>query len=703
MKLLSEKLKSKRTKEFLTLFLTLTAAILTLIVPLYKITYDSIKTRVYKETESQVTFLADMIDSEIMMCHKMKGNFRNDPTYSMLKNMNGFDTSAQHIILKNFADDFSPKANMMPVNDYFYIFFNSNNVALDKQNTFDNIEPLFENYIKIDNMDYKQFRDYIFDADKGVTVKYFDNMEINGDKIDAIAVFYPVDMHIGLPPETVLMIVYNVESLFGKAGMTDYRETFCSVSLGGEVLYSNGGAESNTPVISAMCKNIDLIFNVKISDKYFDEYMIGFKRFILFYAIMLFAFIICMELFISWYTKKPVRRTVRLVSQIMGDKNIHSEEEMYKAIGRMKTDKRKSDKAFLLTMFLRPLDEAECAFIKKKYPAFPESFVMVLFLSENITAKILELLLSKNNIEYSEILSPKKGENVVIFDCTDLPNMAELDKKLDDIVFSVKKNGMDFTAVMGTPCNGIENFYYMYVRLKDYNRLIDHSGFFRLADNAENDGERNLDMSKSEKLREYIACGQAFEAKKIVYGQWYDIMADKSTANVDIERFFYSQIGIISEIAYKVRYNGEIAKYDPKIKVSELAFMIAADIDAICELINKRQSQYDEYGKVLEFIGANFNKVNFCMADVEEKFGITGKTVNKIVKSRTGRTFTEYVEEHRLEMVKKCLLESDDEVKAVSEKCGFYNYDTFYKFFKKHMGISPAKWRKMNISQGDKD
>lgn len=198
-----------------------------------------------------------------------------------------------------------------------------------------------------------------------------------------------------------------------------------------------------------MCKNIDLIFNVKISDKYFDEYMIGFKRFILFYAIILFAFIICMELFISWYTKKPVRRTVRLVSQIMGDKNIHSEEEMYKAIGRMKTDKRKSDKAFLLTMFLRPLDEAECEFIKKKYPAFPESFVMVLFLSENITAKILELLLSKNNIEYSEILSPKKGENVVIFDCTDLPNMAELDKKLDDIVFSVKKNGMDFTARYG--------------------------------------------------------------------------------------------------------------------------------------------------------------------------------------------------------------------------------------------------------------
>ncbi|UKI37506.1 MAG: hypothetical protein L6V93_05060 [Clostridiales bacterium] len=148
-----------------------------------------------------------------------------------------------------------------------------------------------------------------------------------------------------------------------------------------------------------------------------------------------------------------------------------------------------------------------------------------------------------------------------------MPNMAELDKKLDDIVFSVKKNGMDFTAVMGTPCNGIENFYFMYMRLKEYNRLIDHSGFFSGLRTMPKAAAREISICrKSEKLREYIACGQAFEAKKIIYGQWYDIMADKSTANVDIERFFYSQIGIISEIAYKVRYDGEIAKIRPENK-----------------------------------------------------------------------------------------------------------------------------------------
>ncbi|UKI37508.1 MAG: hypothetical protein L6V93_05070 [Clostridiales bacterium] len=57
-----------------------------------------------------------------------------------------------------------------------------------------------------------------------------------------------------------------------------------------------------------------------------------------------------------------------------------------------------------------------------------------------------------------------------------------------------------------------------------------------------------------------------------------------------------------------------------------------------------------------------------------------------------------------LKWSKKCLLESDDEVKAVSEKNAVFTITTlFINSLKKHMGISPAKWRKMNISQGDKD
>ena len=40
----------------------------------------------------------------------------------------------------------------------------------------------------------------------------------------------------------------------------------------------------------------------------------------------------------------------------------------------------------------------------------------------------------------------------------------------------------------------------------------------------------------------------------------------------------------------------------------------------------------------------HFNEPDFCMASMENKFGVSGKTIGKIIKSTTGKTFQEYVE-----------------------------------------------------------
>lgn len=695
---------NKRIKETLTLFFVLAVALVLLIVPLYKITYDAIRNKVYGEIEYQAGQMADLIDSEIMMCHKIKMDFRNDPTYSMLKNMQNFDTSSQHIILKNFADDFSGKANMMPLNNYFYIFFNNNNVAVDKKNIFDNIEPIFDKYINIDNMDYKTFHASIFRTDLKTSVKYIDNIKLDEERKPSVVIFYPIDLHIGRPPETVIMTVYEMESLFGKIGMGNYRDIFSSISINDDVIYSDNKAADDRQPVTAMCKNIDLTISLKISEDYFSAYMSGFRRFICIYIIMVLLLIVAIEFAIDRYAKRPMRNVVRLVSGIVGDSSIHSEEDMYRAIGKLKKDKKSSDKAFLLTLFLKPLDSAEKEFIKSRHLDFPEPFIMVLFYGENINRKILELLMEKFGISWNEILSPRSGEYTVIFDCSDNLDTSELRTKLDDMMFSVKSQGVKLVAIMGIPCSSMEEFYYMYIRLKEHYRLVDYDGLFRLnEDNAADFADAGQNMIKSDKLYEYLSCGQAFEAQKTVYEQWYNVMISPGVTNQEIEKLFYSQMGVISEVAFKVRYKGKLAQYSPKIKVNDLAFLIANDIELICDLINSRTAANDKYDSVIKFIDEKFSNISFGMPDVEDRFGITGKTVNKIVRSKTGKTFTEYLEERRLNMAKELLLHSDDELKVISEKCGFQNYDTFYKFFKKHMGVSPVKWRKTKIIESSID
>ena len=70
-----------------------------------------------------------------------------------------------------------------------------------------------------------------------------------------------------------------------------------------------------------------------------------------------------------------------------------------------------------------------------------------------------------------------------------------------------------------------------------------------------------------------------------------------------------------------------------------------------------------------------------------------GKTIGKIIKSTTGKTFQEYVEGCRIELAKRLITQPDSNMKVVAQECGFINYDTFYKFFKKHTGVSPKQWK----------
>ena len=56
----------------------------------------------------------------------------------------------------------------------------------------------------------------------------------------------------------------------------------------------------------------------------------------------------------------------------------------------------------------------------------------------------------------------------------------------------------------------------------------------------------------------------------------------------------------------------------------------------------------------------------------------------------------EFLNQIRLEEVLKDLQNSSDKIVVVAENHGFHNPEYFSRFFKKSMGISPAKWRQQN-------
>ncbi|WBV61244.1 helix-turn-helix transcriptional regulator [Chryseobacterium camelliae] len=79
------------------------------------------------------------------------------------------------------------------------------------------------------------------------------------------------------------------------------------------------------------------------------------------------------------------------------------------------------------------------------------------------------------------------------------------------------------------------------------------------------------------------------------------------------------------------------------------------------------------------------------------KLGVTANYLNVLCKKYLGKTATDCIEEEILKEVKHQLINSSNLLLDIAMECGFQNYPSFSKCFKKHFGTSPKEFR-MNVT-----
>lgn len=84
------------------------------------------------------------------------------------------------------------------------------------------------------------------------------------------------------------------------------------------------------------------------------------------------------------------------------------------------------------------------------------------------------------------------------------------------------------------------------------------------------------------------------------------------------------------------------------------------------------------------------------LTKVADVAGISPTYFSTLFKKEIGKNYVEYLNEIRLKAVLKDFKLSDAKISFIAEKHGFPNQEHFSRYFKKVMGVSPAKWRKRN-------
>ncbi|WP_085522974.1 AraC family transcriptional regulator [Tuberibacillus sp. Marseille-P3662] len=79
--------------------------------------------------------------------------------------------------------------------------------------------------------------------------------------------------------------------------------------------------------------------------------------------------------------------------------------------------------------------------------------------------------------------------------------------------------------------------------------------------------------------------------------------------------------------------------------------------------------------------------------DIANRMGLSKRYMQSIFKEYYGSTPMQYLTEVRLGLVKQLLVETEKDIVSICFEVGFESLSTFYRLFKKHIGVPPNMYR----------
>ncbi|MDO4616083.1 MAG: response regulator [Lachnospiraceae bacterium] len=108
----------------------------------------------------------------------------------------------------------------------------------------------------------------------------------------------------------------------------------------------------------------------------------------------------------------------------------------------------------------------------------------------------------------------------------------------------------------------------------------------------------------------------------------------------------------------------------------------------------QKQNPYsDSISEAVHYIRENFRE-NITLNQTAEAVHLTPTYLSFMFHKETGVTFSEYLQNCRIDHAKKLLRETKEKVRAISEQAGYNDYRHFCKTFKKVTGVTPQEYRK---------
>jgi len=117
------------------------------------------------------------------------------------------------------------------------------------------------------------------------------------------------------------------------------------------------------------------------------------------------------------------------------------------------------------------------------------------------------------------------------------------------------------------------------------------------------------------------------------------------------------------------------------------------------ELLIKDVEDLDEKIKSLMATEIPYKNANLTMPDLAKELKISPQKLSQFLNDNLEKSFSVFINEYRIDLAKRVLLSGKRiTMEVLSEMCGYNSTSTFYSAFKKNTGMTPATFRKQNIT-----
>jgi len=96
---------------------------------------------------------------------------------------------------------------------------------------------------------------------------------------------------------------------------------------------------------------------------------------------------------------------------------------------------------------------------------------------------------------------------------------------------------------------------------------------------------------------------------------------------------------------------------------------------------------------ILQEIESNYAQIR-TLAALGQELGVSQAYLSQLIRKHTGKTYSELVQDRRMEKARELLAYSDAAVMDIAVEVGYSDQFYFSKLFKRLWGLSPAAWRK---------